>query len=271
MYFANRVIESKNANFPKDALVYGVFGWRTHTIFNPNEKQNSVFEPHLLPSFGDHPISLGLGHFGMPGMTAYFGFLEICQPKEGEVVVVSGAAGAVGSLVGQIAKIKGCKVIGIAGSDEKCVWLKNDLGFDHTINYKTESVNDVLKKLAPNGVDCYFDNVGGEISSIVISQMRDFGRISVCGAVSVYTKPIDEQPKVPVLQPLFVFKQLRMEGFVVTRWWNQWPEGQKQLKTWTDDGKLKYRETITNGFENMPQALIAMLQGQNFGKAVVKA
>lgn len=101
--------------------------------------------------------------------------------------------------------------------------------------------------------------------------MRDFGRISVCGAVSVYTKPIDEQPKVPVLQPLFVFKQLKMEGFVVTRWWNQWPEGQKQLKTWTDAGKLKYRETITNGFENMPQALIAMLQGQNFGKAVVKA
>lgn len=207
----------------------------------------------------------------MPGNTAYFGFLEICKPKAGETVVVSGAAGAVGTIVGQIAKIKGCKVIGIAGTDEKCAWIKKDLGFDHAINYKTEAVAEVLKKCAPDGVDCYFDNVGGGISSIVISQMREFGRISVCGSISSYNLPISEWPKVPILQPAFIFKQLKMEGFIVTRWWDRWFEGISQLKEWIDDDKIKYRETVTNGFENMPQALINMLQGQNFGKAIVKA
>lgn len=126
------------------------------------------------------------------GNTAYFGFLDLCQPKEGEVVVVSGAAGAVGTIVGQIAKIKGCKVIGIAGSADKCEWITKDLGFDHAINYKTEDVRELLKKYAPDGVDCYFDNVGGRLSSIVIEQMRDFGRISVCGSISSYNSPVNE-------------------------------------------------------------------------------
>lgn len=186
------------------------------------------------------------------------------------MVVVSGAAGAVGSIVGQLAKIKGCKVIGIAGSNDKCVWLSKEMGFDHAINYKTENVSDVLHKYAPDGVDCYFDNVGGIISSIVISKMREFGRISVCGSISSYNLPINEWPKVPILQPSFVFKQLKMEGFVVTRWKADWFNGIDQLKKWTDERKLKFRETITDGFENIPHALINMLQGQNFGKAIVK-
>lgn len=201
-----------------------------------------MIQPYVLPSFGNLPASLGLGHLGMPGNTAYFGFLEICKPKEGEVVVVSGAAGAVGNLVGQIAKIKGCKVIGIAGSDDKCAWLTSEIGFDHAINYKTEAIADVLKKYAPNGVDCYFDNVGGGISSIVISQMSEFGRISVCGSISSYNLPISEWPMVPILQPLFVFKQLMMQGFIVKRYWDNWFDGIAQLKQWTDEGKLKYRE-----------------------------
>lgn len=229
-----------------------------------------LIKPYILPSFGDLPSSLGLGLLGMPGNTAYFGFLDICKPKEGEVVVVSGAAGAVGNLVGQIAKIIGCKVIGIAGSDGKCEWLTREIGFDHAINYKTESIAEVLKKFAPNGIDCYFDNVGGAISSVVINQMRDFGRISVCGSISSYNLPYAEWPKVPILQPTFVFKQLKMEGFLVTRFWNEWFDGIAQMKQWTAEGKLKYRETITDGFENMPQALIDMLEGKNFGKAVVK-
>lgn len=266
----NRITETKNADYPKDAYVYGSFGWRTHTIFNPKTEDQGLIKPYVLSSFGKLPVSLGLGHLGMPGNTAYFGFLEICKPKEGDVVVVSGAAGAVGNLVGQIAKVKGCKVIGIAGSDDKCAWLTKEIGFDHAINYKTESVGDVLKGYAPDGVDCYFDNVGGGISSIVISQMREFGRISVCGSISSYNLPIAEWPKVPILQPSFVFNQLKMEGFLVTRWWNKWFDGIDQLKQWTDEGKLKYRETVTDGFENMPQALIDMLQGQNTGKAVVK-
>lgn len=265
------MIESKNANFPVGAYVCGSFGWRTHTVFNLNAADKSFsMNPYVLPSFGDLPLSLGLGHLGMPGNTAYFGFLEICKPKAGEVVVVSGAAGAVGSLVGQLAKIKGCKVIGIAGSDEKCAWLTNEMGFDHAINYKTEAVADILKKYAPDGIDCYFDNVGGGISSIVINQMREFGRISVCGSISSYNLPVTEWPKVPIMQPSFVFKQLKMEGFIVSRWIGNWFDGISQLKQWTDEGKLKFRETITNGFENMPSALISMLSGQNFGKAIVK-
>lgn len=265
-----KVIESKNADYPKDAFVYGSFGWRTHTIYNPSNEHLSEIRPYVLPEFGNLPVSLGLGHIGMPGNTAYFGLLELCQPKEGEVVVVSGAAGAVGSLVGQIAKIKGCKVIGIAGSDDKCAWIKNELGFDHVINYKTESIDDVLKQYAPDGVDCYFDNVGGEISSTVISQMRYFGRISVCGSISSYNLAVSEWPKVPILQPHFVFKQLKMEGFLVQRWWNRWFEGLSQLLNWTNEDKIKYQETITEGFENMPQALIDVLLGRNTGKAVVK-
>lgn len=205
----------------------------------------------------------------MTGNTAYFGLLEICEPKEGEVVVVSGAAGAVGSLVGQIAKIKGCKVIGIAGSADKCEWITSELGFDHSINYKTESVDDLLKKYAPDGIDCYFDNVGGEISSFVINQMRHFGRISVCGSISSYNLPVSEWPLVPILQPAFVFRQLRMEGFLVHRYWNKWMTGLDQLKNWTIEGKIKCQETITEGFENMPQALIDVLLGRNTGKAIV--
>lgn len=186
------MIESKNADYPVGAYVCGSFGWRTHTIISKNEAHDLVMRPYVLPSFGDLPLSLGLGHLGMPGNTAYFGFLEICKPKEGEVVVVSGAAGAVGSIVGQLAKIKGCKVIGIAGSDDKCAWLTEEMGFDHAINYKTEAVADVLKKYAPDGVDCYFDNVGGGLSSIVINSMREFGRISVCGSISSYNLPVNE-------------------------------------------------------------------------------
>lgn len=266
-----RIIESKNSAFPKDAIIYGTLGWRTHTVFNPNVTQDPFSIPaYILPSFGDLPVSLGLGTLGMPGNTAQFGLLELIQPKSGDIVVVSGGAGAVGNLVGQIAKAKGCKVIGIAGSDEKCNWLTNDLGFDHAINYKTESVNDALKKYAPQGIDCYFDNVGGEISSTVINQMRDFGRIAVCGSISSYNLPYGQWPKAAIIQPTMVFKQLKMEGFLVQRFWSKWFDGIVQSKRWIDEGKLKYRETITEGFENMPQAFIDMLQGKNFGKAVVK-
>lgn len=206
----------------------------------------------------------------MPGNTAYFGLLEICKPKEGETMVVSGAAGAVGSLVGQIGKIKGLRVIGIAGTDDKCDWIVKDLGFDVAINYKTANLEEELKKAAPNGVDCYFDNVGGEISSVVLNQMNEFGRISVCGSISAYNADVANYPRVPDLAKLFNWKQLRMEGFLVPRWTNRWMEGLKQMAEWIMQGKIKYEETVTEGFENMPAAFIGMLNGANTGKAIVK-
>ncbi|XP_055584681.1 prostaglandin reductase 1-like [Uranotaenia lowii] len=260
-----KVIDSRNEKYPRGSIVFGQFGWRTHTICNP-DKYNGGSNLYLLPEFGSLPLSLGLGILGMPGNTAYFGFLELCTPKEGETVVVSGAAGAVGSVVGQIAKIKGCRVIGIAGSDDKCSWLK-DLGFDYTINYKTANVAEELKKGAPKGVDCYFDNVGGTITEAVMRQMNLYGRISVCGTISNYSSvPI----KVQDPQTDFVFKQLKMEGFIVTKWSARWVEGLTGLMQWIKEGKLKYQETVTNGFENMPQAFMDMLKGANTGKAVVK-
>lgn len=203
--------------------------------------------------------------------TAYFFFLEICKPKAGEVVVVTGAGGAVGSIVGQMAKMKDCIVIGFTGDDSKCKWLKEELGFDHVINYKTPDVENQLRAVAPNGVDCYFDNIGGELSVQIINQMREFGRIAVCGSISSYNHDGNDLPKVSILQPVFVYKQLVMEGFQVWRYADRWMEAITAMYKLVDEGKLKYRETITCGFENLPQAFIDMLSGKNTGKAIVKS
>ncbi|XP_045032342.1 prostaglandin reductase 1 [Daphnia magna] len=266
----SKVIESKNEKFPVGSLLVGYFGWRTHTVVNPDVRSKDFMEQiTVLPNLGTLCPSVGLGAVGMPGNSAYFGFLEICKPKHGDVVVVSGAAGAVGSLVGQIAKIKGCHVIGFAGSDEKVKWLTDELGFDNAYNYKTCDWKSSLKEGAPNGVDCYFDNVGGQLSVAVRSHMNDFGRISVCGAISLYNDTVPTL--VPCVEPAMVFKQLRMEGFLVHRWTHRFLEGMGQMSTWIQEGKIKIKETHTNGFENMPAAFIDMLKGGNFGKAIVKA
>nr|CAI5853594.1 unnamed protein product [Callosobruchus analis] len=261
-----RILESKHKKFPVGKYVVGEFGWRTHTISNGKPLPNGVPQAWVIPDFGDLPISLALGVLGMPGNTAYFGFLELCQPKKGEMVFVTGAAGAVGSLVGQIAKIKGCKVVGIAGSDEKGKWLTDGLGFDHFINYKSNDLVKKIRECAPNGIDCYFDNVGGEISSKIMFNMNTFGRISVCGAISGYNQ--NKPPK--VVQYPITMNQLKMEGFIVHRWLDRWFEGIEQNRKWIQEGKLKYRETVTHGFENMFRAFADMLKGGNIGKALVK-
>lgn len=269
-----KIIESKNPKWPVGKRVVGTFGWITHSVLNPDTTEQLLGKPYLLPDLGDLPASLGLGVLGMPGNTAYFGFLEICKPKTGETLVVTGAAGAFGSHVGQIGKILGLKVIGIAGTDEKCKWIVNELGFDHAINYKTQDVYTELSKVAPKGIDCYFDNVGGEISSIIISQMKDFGRISVCGSISAYNHSFDmkdkDLPKATILQPSMIFKQLKMEGFIVLRWEDRFMEGIEKNLSWIREGKLHYRETVTNGFDNMFKAFTSMLKGGNVGKAIVK-
>jgi len=265
-----KIIESKSEKYPVGKYVVAAFGWQSHTISDGAAPKIGTPPPKVLPDFGKLPLSLALGVLGMPGNTAYFGFLEICKPKEGETVVVSGAAGAVGSLVGQIAKVKGCKVIGIAGDDAKGKWLTEELGFDHFINYKKPDLDKTLAKYAPKGVDCYFDNVGGEISSTVLSQMNLYGRISVCGSITGYNSDLSNLPKAPIIQGSVVFKQLKMEGFVVTRWIDRWQEGIHANLKWIQEGKLKYKETTTEGFENMFKAFVDMLQGGNTGKAVVK-
>ncbi|XP_047346169.1 prostaglandin reductase 1-like [Vespa velutina] len=270
-----KIIESKNPDYPVGKRIVGYFGWRTHTIVNPKllpELELTAQKPYLLPEIGDLSPSLCLGVLGMPGNTAYFGLVEICSPKHGETLVISGAAGAVGSHVGQIAKnVFGLNVIGIAGSDEKCKWLVNELGFNSAINYKKQDVSVALKKAAPKGVDLYFDNVGGDISSIVIYQMNLYGRISVCGSISSYNSDHASLPKCILLQPAMIFNQLKMEGFVVTRWNEQWQEGIQKNLQWIREGKIvSYKETITKGFENMFDAFSGMLKGQNIGKAIVQ-
>lgn len=249
-------------------MIFGQFGWRTHKVLNPTELQKKTFhECYILPKCEGHPSSLGLGLLGMPGNTAYFGFLDLCEPKEGETVLITGAGGAVGTIVAQLAKMRGCKVIGFAGTVDKCRWLEEHYGFDRAINYKSANVYKQLKAAAPSGIDTFFDNVGGEVSSMVFHQMNDYGRIAVCGAISSYNSDI---PKVPAVQTMFVFKQLKMQGFLVWRWSNRWMDGITELAKLVQEGKLKYHETITEGFENTPQAFIEMLRGKNYGKAVVK-
>ncbi|CAH1111212.1 unnamed protein product [Psylliodes chrysocephalus] len=264
-----KVIESKHPKYPVGTYVIGQFGWRTHTIASGDILGivGRGRAPQLVVKQAlDLPLSVALGAAGMVGNSAYFGFLEICKPKAGETVVVSGAAGGVGSQVGQIAKIKGCKVIGIAGSDEKGKWLVEELGFDHFINYKTENVDEALKQHAPEGIDCYFDNVGGAISSSVIYQMNKFGRVSVCGAISGY----NEKVRAKSIYKQLVSKELLMEGFLVTKWGDRWNEGVIQNVKWIKEGKLKYREQVTVGFENTFKAFLDMLKGVNTGKSVVK-
>ncbi|XP_046982359.1 prostaglandin reductase 1-like [Schistocerca americana] len=263
-----RIVESRSPEYPVGRHVVASLGWRDQTVISVAPTDDDTLPPVLVPDLGDLPLSLALGVLGMPGATAYFGLLDICDPKPGEVVVVSGAAGAVGSIVGQIARIKGCKVIGIAGSDIKVKWLKEELGFDHAFNYKTVNVEKALKEAAPNGVDVYFDNVGGEQSSAVIANMRHRGRISVCGCISTYNAT--KVAMAPVVQMHMVGKELKMEGFIVTRWLGQWDKAFKEMAQWIKEGKLKYRETVTEGFENTPEAFIGMLRGENLGKAVVK-
>ncbi|XP_050429026.1 prostaglandin reductase 1-like [Adelges cooleyi] len=266
-----KVISSNNENFAEGQLVFCSTGWKTHSIINPSLLEKDIMPRfYALPNFGNLSSSLGLGVLGMPGNTALFGFLNICDPKPGETVVISAAAGAVGSHVGQIAKDLGCYVIGFAGSDDKVKWLKETLKFDAAFNYKTKDVTAALLEAAPQGVDCYFDNVGGEFSSAVIYRMNNSGRVSVCGSISSYNANTKELPKVPMLQPAIVFKQLKIEGFIVSRWGDKWMSGIERNLNLIKEGKLIYPEHITAGFENLPQAFMGMLKGENIGKALVK-
>ena len=216
------------------------------------------------------PITSALGVLGMPGLTAYFGLLAITNPQPGETVVVSGAAGAVGSLVGQIAKIKGCRAIGIAGADDKISYLTDELAFDGAFNYKTVSdYHEKLRELCPNGIDVYFDNVGGTITDAVLRLINTRARISICGQISQYNLEKPEMGPRIILTMLLV-RQAKAEGFLVRQFADRYPEGLRQMTQWIKEGKLKYKEDIEHGLENTPRAFISMLKGHNVGKQLVK-
>src|SRR5699024_97982 len=255
------VIESQSDQYKEVYVVSGSFGWKKYYVAGENEVR--PIDPSIAP------ITTNLHILGMTGLTAYFGLLDIGKPKEGETVVISGAAGSVGSTVGQIAKIKGARVVGIAGSDEKTNFLKDELNFDEGINYRTtDDIEDDLKRACPDGVDVYFDNVGGEISDAVMTQFNRYARIPVCGAISSYNK--DEQDIGPRVQQTLIKKSALMQGFTVGNYSDRFKEGTKQLGQWLQEGKLTYRETIREGFENIPEAFLDLFRGKIIGKLLVR-
>ncbi|MGQ7868366.1 NADP-dependent oxidoreductase [Sunxiuqinia sp. sy24] len=256
------VTDSKSSLFKTGDLVVGVLPWREQMTASAKGLQK------IDPAVGQASYFLGI--LGMTGLTAHLGLTLIGQPKAGETVVVSGAAGAVGVVVGQIAKIKGCHVVGIAGSDEKVNLLKEDFGFDEAINYKTTpDMQKAIAKACPKGVDIYFDNVGGDISDAVINNINFHARIPLCGQISLYNNT--ETPVGPRIQPRLLTRSALMQGFIVSDFAKHFPDALKELTGWVMADQLKFTETIIDGFDQLPSALLGLFKGENTGKMVVKA
>lgn len=254
------VIESRSSDLEVGDIVVGNFGWQTH----------AAASPHQLKKVNEKlaPITTALGILGMTGLTAYFGLLDIGQPKPGETVVVSGAAGAVGMAVGQIAKIKGCRVVGIAGSDAKLQYLIEELGFDAAINYKAPGRREAIADACPMGVDVYFDNVGGDISDDVMLLLNKHARIPVCGQISLYN--LTEPDIGPRMQSELLITSSLMKGFIVGDYADRFEEGRIQLAEWLKEGRLKYSEQIVEGFDRTVDAFLGLFTGDNLGKQLVK-
>jgi NADPH-dependent curcumin reductase CurA len=255
------VVESKNKDFKPGDVVTGHLDWKEYQLSAGTGLNRIDKNAASLTAY--------LGILGLTGLTAYFGLNEIAHPKAGETLVVSGAAGAVGSVVGQIGKIMGLKVIGLAGTEEKVELLKSKFGFDEAINYKTtKDMQQAIADAAPDGVDIYFDNVGGEISDAVLANINKFARVPLCGAISGYN---DTETSVgPRIQNIMVKNSVLMQGFIVSNYSSKFPEGIAQLTKWLKEGKLSSAETIVNGFDQIPQAFIDLFDGKNSGKMIVK-
>ncbi|MEA3093375.1 MAG: NADPH-dependent curcumin reductase [Caballeronia sp.] len=252
------VVESKNPKFAIGDKVVGIYGWQEFGT-SDGKGLRKVDDTHI-------PLSAYLGPVGMPGVTAWLGLNKIIEPKAGETVVVSAASGAVGSVVGQLAKAAGCRAVGIAGGADKCRYVTETLGFDACIDYKAGNLHDDLKAALPNGADGYFENVGGEILDAVLSRMNAFGRIALCGMIASY----DGSP-MPLKKPaLLLTQRLKVQGFIVSESPEVWPEALTQLGGLVAQKKLQYRETIAQGLENAPEAFLGLLKGKNFGKQLVK-
>ena len=255
------VVRTNTDAFAVGDVVEGRLGWQEYGLARPDTVRKVPFP--------DIPGSTALGILGMPGLTAYFSFLEIGKPIPGDTVVVSAASGAVGAVVGQIAKLNGCRVVGIAGSDEKIAYIRDELGFDEGINHRTaEDMGAALDDVCPDRIDVYFDNVGGPITDDVIPRLALRARVVICGQISQYNL---EQPQTApsVLRHLLI-NQARMEGFIVTSFQTRFEEGRARLAQWVRDGKLKYKEDITDGIENAPEQFIELMRGHNFGKKLIR-
>ena len=257
------VVEVSNAEGVNvgDVIQGGLYGGWQEYFLMPAEKVIKI------PVNMGLPLPAFLSVLGLTGLTAYFCLLDVGKPKSGETVVVSAAAGAVGSIVCQIAKIKGCHVVGIAGSDEKCDWLRNDLGVDSAINYKSEDVLAALKKYCSNGIDIYFENVGGEILDAALTLMNKFGRIPVCGLISMYNDWSVPEPK---MLKNILMKRLTVQGFIILDYLDRMEESLQALSQWIAEGKIQYRVDIVDGIENAPTALSKLFTGENQGKLLIQ-
>jgi NADPH-dependent curcumin reductase CurA len=255
------VVSSNHPTFTVGDVVEGRLGWQEYAV--STGKGVRKIDPTVAP------ISTALGVLGMPGLTAYFGLLEVGQPKSGETVVVSAAAGAVGGLVGQIAKLKGCRTVGLAGSDAKVDYVTRELGYDAGINYRrAPDLDAALRAACPSGIDVYFDNVGGRIAEAVSRHVNLFARFAVCGLISQYN--LAEPELAPRNERFVLVNRVRIQGFIVFDFAPRYKEGLAQLTEWLRQGKLKYREDVVDGLERAPGALIGLLQGKNFGKMLVR-
>ncbi|MGH3822911.1 MAG: NADP-dependent oxidoreductase [Pseudonocardiaceae bacterium] len=259
------VVESKHASYRSGDKVVGYGGWQQYSIVDGAAPGvlRKVDTTHI-------PLSAYLGAVGMPGVTAWYGLTQICLPKEGETVVVSAASGAVGSAVGQLAKARNCRAVGIAGGRDKCSYVVDELGFDACVDYKAhteaKSLYEALEAATPNGVDGCFENVGGRVFDAALARMNSFGRIALCGMISGY-----EGEPIPLTQPQLMLKsRLALRGFIVTEHLEHWPQALKELGTMVVTGKLKYRETVAEGLAAAPEAFLGLLKGRNFGKQIVK-
>jgi len=259
-----RVVESKKDGFAKGDLVQGLFGWEDYSITSGG----GLMGLQKLPAGTDPLLALSL--LGTTGLTAYVGLLECGQPKAGETVVVSGAAGATGSVVGMIAKIKGCRVIGIAGGPEKCKWLTTEGHFDAAIDYKSENVGEALAKHCPKGIDIYFDNVGGEILDLVLIKLAFRARVVLCGAISQYNEAAGIAAHPPKNYFNLLFQNARMEGFLVFHFSEKFPQAIADMSKWLAEGKIVNKIDLAEGLENAPKTIIRLFTGANFGKQLLR-
>lgn len=258
------VVESHLDGFAKGDIVLAGSGWQDYAVSDGEAVRK------LDPSAGS--LSYALGVLGMPGFTAYVGLLQIGQPKPGETVVVSAASGAVGSVVGQIAKLKGCRVVGVAGSPEKCAYVRDDLGFDLCLNYKDADFAEQLAAACPDGIDIYYENVGGKVFQAVVPLLNNWARIPLCGMIAHYNATaLPEGPdKTPLLMRSLLTKRITIRGFIIFDHYADFPAFFKDMTGWLKEGLVRYREDMVEGLENAPGAFMGLLEGKNFGKLVVK-